>query len=99
MKRWFLPVVLAATMPVVWLLSPATAAAESFSNGVASGDVTSTSAILWTRVDGGGQAKVEVWDNAALTGKKAFQRNMPSTSVGSDFTVKIAATGLASNPT
>jgi len=97
MKRLFLPIVFVIAAAV--LASPAAALANAFAQGVASGDVTSTSAILWTRVDGGGQAKVEVWDNPGLTGKKAFQRNMPSTSAGSDFTVKIDATGLSSNTT
>jgi phosphodiesterase/alkaline phosphatase D-like protein len=99
MKRWFLPVVLAATMPAVWLLSPAVAAAQTFSDGVASGDATSTSAILWTRIDGGGQAKVEVWDNAGLKGKKAFQRTVTHVSSATDFTIKIDATGLSPNTT
>jgi alkaline phosphatase D len=99
MKRWLLPVVLAATMPVVFLLSPAVAAAQSFSDGVASGDVTSTSAILWTRYDGGGQAKVEVWDNTALKSKKAFQRTVTHVSSATDFTIKVDATGLSPNTT
>ncbi len=38
-----------------------------FTHGVASGDVTSTSAILWTRVDRRTSVKVEVWDNPTLT--------------------------------
>lgn len=94
MKRLLLPVAVILALGV--LAGPASA---QFTQGVASGDVTSTSAILWTRVASGGQAKVEVWDNPGLTGKKAFQRNMPSTSAGSDFTVKIDATGLSPNTT
>lgn len=68
-----------------------------FTHGVASGDVTSTSAIVWTRVDRATSIKVEVWDNPGLTGQKAFQRTEPQTSSGSDFTVKIDATGLTPN--
>ena len=40
--------------------------------------------------------KVEVWDNAALTGQKAFQ-GKPKTSAARDFTVKIDATGPEPN--
>lgn len=70
-----------------------------FTHGVASGDVTSTSAILWTRVDRQTSVKVEVWDNPALTGQKAFQATEPQTSSVVDFTVKIEATGLTPDST
>ena len=62
---------------------------------MASGDVTATSAILWTRVDRDRTVKVEVWDNAELAGQKAFQRTVTSVSPARDFTVKVDATGLA----
>ena len=94
MKRLLLPIASVLALGVV--ASPASA---QFTQGVASGDVTTTSAIVWSRVDGGGQAKVEVWDNPGLTGKKAFQRNVAQTSAGSDFTVKIDVTGLSPNTT
>ncbi len=70
-----------------------------FTHGVASGDVTSTSAILWTRVDRQTSVKVEVWDNATLTGPKVFQATEPQTSSAGDFTVKIEATGLSPDTT
>ena len=66
-----------------------------FGDGVASGDVTSSSAILWTRVDRSTSVKVEVWNNPQLQGKKAFQRTVPRVSAARDFTLKIDATGLA----
>jgi phosphodiesterase/alkaline phosphatase D-like protein len=66
-----------------------------FTHGVASGDVTQSAAILWTRVDRETSVKVEVWDNPELKGKKAFQQTVPQTSAASDFTVKVDATGLA----
>src|SRR5262245_7090765 len=66
-----------------------------FTDGVASGDVTSNSAILWTRVDRDTSVKVEVWSNPQLKGKKAFQKTVPHVSAQRDFTVKIDATGLA----
>ena len=67
--------------------------------GVASGDVTSTSAILWARVGGRTSVKVEVWDNPSLTGQKVFQSTEPQTSSAGDFTVKIEATGLQPDTT
>ena len=70
-----------------------------FTDGVASGDVTSTSAILWTRVDRRTSVKVEVWDNPTLSGQKAFQATEPQTSSADDFTVKIEATGLRPDTT
>lgn len=99
MKRTCLMGVLAlALLMFAAAASPSLAVAQVFTDGVASGDVTSTGAILWTRVDGGGQAKVEVWNNPGLTGKKAFQRNTQATAAR-DFTVKIDATGLTPNTT
>ena len=68
-----------------------------FTDGVASGDVTSSSAILWTRIDRNTSVKVEVWNNPQLKGKKAFQKTVPQVSGERDFTVKIDATGLAPN--
>jgi alkaline phosphatase D len=78
----------------------AAAAADSagvpiFTDGVASGDVTATSAILWTRVDRDTSVKVEVWNNPQLKGKKAFQKAFSHVSAAHDFTVKVDATGLS----
>src|SRR6476620_4954708 len=72
---------------------PATAGAVSFPDGVASGDVTSTRAVLWTRVDVADNIKVEVFDNAALNPPKVFIGKM-KTSAARDLTVKVDATGL-----
>jgi alkaline phosphatase D len=70
----------------------------TFTHGVASGDVTSSKAVLWTRVNEAATIKVEVWDNAALQGKKAFKR-VVNTSAASDFTAKADASGLLANTT
>jgi alkaline phosphatase D len=75
---------------------PAAASAVQFPDGVASGDVTSTRAVLWTRVDVADNIKVEIFDNAALQPPKVFQGKM-KTSAARDFTVKIDATGLQPN--
>jgi alkaline phosphatase D len=70
-----------------------------FTDGVASGDVTSSTAILWTRVDRATSVKLEIWDNPMLSGQKAFEATEPQTSDANDFTVKIEATGLAPDTT
>jgi alkaline phosphatase D len=72
---------------------PASAGAVQFTDGVASGDVTSTRAILWTRVDVADNIKVEIFNNAALHPPKVFIGKM-KTSAARDFTVKIDASGL-----
>jgi alkaline phosphatase D len=72
---------------------PATAGAVTFPDGVASGDVTSTRAVLWTRVDVADNIKVEVFTNAALHPPKVFIGKM-KTSTARDLTVKIDASGL-----
>jgi alkaline phosphatase D len=64
-------------------------------DGVTSGDVTATSAILWTRIDRDTNVKVEVWSNPELAGMKAFQLTVPHASAAHDFTVKVDATGLS----
>jgi alkaline phosphatase D len=75
---------------------PAAASAVQFPDGVASGDVTSTRAILWTRVDVADNIKVEVFNNAALQPPKVFQGKL-KTSAARDLTVKIDAAGLKPN--
>ena len=77
-------------------LVPATAAAISFQDGVASGDVTSTRAILWARADTAENYKVEIFDNAALHPPKVFQGKM-KTDASRDYTLKIDASGLQPN--
>ena len=72
---------------------PATAGAVTFPDGVASGDVTSTRAVLWTRVDVADNIKVEIFDNAALHPPKLFIGKV-KTSAARDLTVKIDASGL-----
>jgi phosphodiesterase/alkaline phosphatase D-like protein len=68
-----------------------------FTHGVASGDVTSTAAVLWTRIDRDATLKVEVWNNPQLQGKKVFQKVIQHVSADRDFTVKVDATGLLPN--
>ncbi len=66
----------------------------AFPNGVASGDVTSTSAVLWTRVDTATPLKVEVSTDPDFDGDAAFKQTVhPSSS--DDLTVHALATDLA----
>jgi phosphodiesterase/alkaline phosphatase D-like protein len=72
------------------------AGAVSFPGGVASGDVTSSRAILWTRADTAENYKVEGWTNSSLSGPKAF-KGKQKTDASKDFTLKIDVTGLTPN--
>jgi alkaline phosphatase D len=64
-----------------------------FPLGVASGEVTHSSAVLWTATNGPSAVKLEVFDNPALSPPKVFQATTQA-GAGSDFTVKLTASGL-----
>ena len=55
MRRLLLPAVAALT------LAPAAGAAPGFSHGVASGEITPTSALLWARSNEAGPVRLHVW--------------------------------------
>lgn len=61
-----------------------------FTHGVASGDMTSDSVVLWTRTIRELQISPEVWDGAGIA-------RMPARTTGpeTDFTAKFLVTGLA----
>ncbi len=65
----------------------------NFPFGVASGEVTQSSAVLWTAADQETAVKVEVFDNANLLPPKAFAATVIS-EASQDFTAKVTATGL-----
>jgi alkaline phosphatase D len=75
------------------------AATADFTSGVASGDVTASKAILWTRAVPSSATvnlKVEVWrESVCESGPKAFQKSNITSSAARDYTVKIEATGLS----
>ncbi len=79
------------------VLAPAVVAAAppaaTFTHGVASGDVTHVSALLWTRVDREADLLIEVATDAAIHDVK-FRRTVHVTG-DSDFTAKVLAVGLA----
>jgi alkaline phosphatase D len=72
---------------------PPTGSGTIFTHGVASGDVTQSSAILWTRAVYGKPLKAEVFASPSTHGKKAFQ-SVARADGARDFTVKVDATGL-----
>jgi 3-phytase/alkaline phosphatase D len=74
----------------------APAGAISFPGPVASGDVTSSRAILLAHADTAENYKVEGWTNPSLTGPKAF-KGKAKTDASKDYTIKIDVTGLQPN--
>jgi phosphodiesterase/alkaline phosphatase D-like protein len=74
------------------IAEPSDGAIASFTSGVASGDVTSNSAVLWTRADGGDRLDVELTTDAAFG--TLVTRTAVETSADRDFTVKHRADGL-----
>ena len=89
---------LLATVALVAAVSPTPAGAAtpiSFTDGVASGDVTPISAVLWTRVDQAATLTAEVsTDPSFAAGTLRFPA---SATAVKDFTVKILALPLAPN--
>jgi phosphodiesterase/alkaline phosphatase D-like protein len=64
-----------------------------FPEGVASGDVTSSTAVLWTRVDTRTPIKVEVSTRMDFRGRPAFKQTIHP-AADDDLTVNVQATGL-----
>jgi alkaline phosphatase D len=69
----------------------------AFTHGVASGDVTPFSAVLWTRVDQAAKLKLEVSTNQSFQ-TEAFKEHVLA-SADNDFTVKAVAAPLAPGQT
>lgn len=107
-KGSVLAAALAAT-PAVAQAAPAVAGVALVRNrltlpsGIATGDVTSDSAVLWSRASGPGRmlATLRAVDDggAVLSGKGAFERTLrgPRATQASDFTAKIHAGHLPAN--
>src|SRR4030095_15178542 len=64
-----------------------------FPFGVASGDVTSSRAVLWTRTRQATPLTLEVSTSATFTSQPAFMQTV-STMEAADFTVKVVVEGL-----
>jgi phosphodiesterase/alkaline phosphatase D-like protein len=91
MRRSWLLLLLAAVL--AGLALPAYAQAVTFTHGVASGDVTPTSAITWTRVNTATNPVQVTVSTQSDFSTVAFRAKAPALAAN-DFTVKIDATGL-----
>ena len=67
-------------------------ATAAFTDGVASGDVTASSAVLWTRAEGGDRLSVEIATEASFADARTERA---ATSAARDFTVKQRVDGLS----
>ena len=81
------------------ILAPlVSAAAQVVFDGVAAGDPSSSEVILWTRAENGGvpiELKAQIATDASFA--NVIETRAGATSAAADFTVKLAATDLASN--
>jgi phosphodiesterase/alkaline phosphatase D-like protein len=73
----------------------AAAAAPGFSYGVASGEITATSALLWTRSNQAGPVRLRVW-SSPLKGMPVVQIDLEA-APGHDFVVQRRVQGLLAN--
>ena len=83
---------IASVLAMVGCTSPGVRPDAPFAHGVASGDMTSDSAVLWTRAAGPASVTAEL----SLTPSFEQPRVLPAmvASPAADFTVKMAASGL-----
>src|SRR5438270_9424705 len=89
---------LAVVTAALLALPVAGARAEVLFDGVAAGDPSAIDVILWTRAENGGapiELKAQIATDASFASIVATRTG--STSAAADFTVKLAATDLASN--
>ncbi len=75
------------------LMAPSCPIPLFFQHGVASGDATDTSAVLWTRTSHAAVLKLEVSTDPSFQPPHDFATTAFAVS-GQDFTVKVTATGL-----
>lgn len=73
-------------------LAPVAVASSPFTHGVASGEVTPFSAVLWTRVDREAALTVEVSTDPTFSGRTVIERG--TATIINDFTVKVTARPL-----
>jgi alkaline phosphatase D len=79
-------------------LAVSAAPAEVAFDGVAAGNPTTSAVILWTRAENGGsptELKAQIATDASFA--NIVETRTGATSAAADFTVKLAATDLASN--
>jgi phosphodiesterase/alkaline phosphatase D-like protein len=78
---------------LVLALAPASAAARGFGLGVTSAEVSTTSALLWTRADKAGPVTLQVSPSRRFSGAGVVVRRARATKAN-DNTVQIRVTGL-----
>ena len=88
-----IPLALAAALTLA-AAAPATAPAKGFSYGVTAGEVTSSSAILWTRSDKRGTVRVELSRGDKRFGRRGDRAWNRTASSSRDKTVQLRATRL-----
>jgi alkaline phosphatase D len=79
----------------ITLLSAPAASADSFSLGVAAGDVTASSAVLWARADQPGETRLEVATDEDFT--QVVRRLKVDATAANDLTVQRRVAGLQSS--
>ncbi len=98
--RRTLPTVLVVSMAALGLLvQPGVAGAGTFSYGVAAGEVTSESAILWAHADASGDVTAEVSTSMTFIPLAGGSPLPDTASATRDNTVRVTTTGLTANTT
>ena len=99
MRRSFLLIVPSLLILALFLTAPGgPKPSVEFTDGVASGDVTHNSAVLWTRVDQKAKLTVEVSTNPAFP-KKGTLKETVSATADNDFTAKVVVAPLKKDDT
>ncbi len=102
MRRWCWMFAVVALVAAGCSLPATTPGTAAFPNGVAAGDMTDSSAILWTRTSADATVDLEVYDNVVTgpvisAGTTPIHTDSALTDSSTDFTAKIEVTGLSSN--
>ena len=104
MRRLFLVFAVVSLVAVGCSLPSLTPGTAGFPDGVAAGDVTDSSAILWTRTSADASVDLAVYDYVVTPGSPLITAGTTpvftasgSTSAATDYTVKIPVTGLLSH--
>jgi phosphodiesterase/alkaline phosphatase D-like protein len=84
--------VLSGLLVAVMLAATGSATSSTFAYGVAAGEITPTSALLWTRAPRAGKVTVELATGGAFVGA-----GFATAGAAKDFTVVVAAKGLRPN--
>ncbi len=99
MRRSFLLLVPSLLILALFLAAPGgPKPSVEFTHGVASGDVTHNSAVLWTRVDQKAKLTVEVSTNPAFP-KRGTLKETVSATADNDFTAKVVVAPLMKDDT